>query len=319
MTSFNGLLYSSIYDKPTLINTLGNDGGTVFSFWLQKSLIYKGTANVKDGDFSFTFIVPKDIALRYDKTRFSYYATDGKNDATGNDENTVIGGILEGPITDKTGPTIRLFMNDTLFRSGGLTGVNPVLIAKVNDESGINTLGNGIGHDITAVIDGRTDKTIILNDYFESETDNYMKGILSYKLNNLDPGTHQLRLKVWDVMNNSFTADVLFNVKSESNIEAEAFTVWPNPFKAGTSFTIRHNQSGKVVKAEIRIYNTEGILQRVLQTSSGTDQGIIGPVQWDGTNQGGVKLRSGLYFFSVFLENETGETVVRNCKIMLLN
>jgi hypothetical protein len=319
MTSFNGLLYSSIFDKPSLINTLGNDGGTVFSFWLQKSLIYKGTASVKNGDFSFTFIVPKDIALRYDKTRFSYYATDGKNDATGNDENTVIGGILDGTITDKTGPVVRLFMNDTLFRSGGLTGVNPVLIAKVNDESGINTLGNGIGHDITAVIDGRTDKTIILNDYFESETDNYKKGILSYKLNSLDPGTHQLRLKVWDVMNNSSTADVMFNVKSESHIEAEAFTVWPNPFKAGTSFTIRHNQSGKVVKAEIRIYNTEGMLQRVFQTSSGTDQGIIGPVQWDGTNQGGVKLRSGLYFFSVFLENETGETVIRNSKILMIN
>jgi len=319
MTSFNGLLYSSIFDKPSLINTLGNDGGTVFSFWLQKSLIYKGTASVKNGGFSFTFIVPKDIALRYDKTRFSYYATDGKNDATGNDENTVIGGILDGTITDKTGPVVRLFMNDTLFRSGGLTGINPVLIAKVNDESGINTLGNGIGHDITAVIDGRTDKTIILNDYFESETDNYKKGILSYKLNSLDPGTHQLRLKVWDVMNNSSTANITFNVKSENNIEADEFTVWPNPFKAGTSFTIRHNQSGKVVKAEIRIYNTEGMLQRVLQTAAGTDQGIIGPVQWDGTNQGGAKLRSGLYFFSVLLENETGETVIRNCKIMMLN
>jgi hypothetical protein len=319
MTNFNGILYSSIYDKPSLINTLGNDGGTVFSFWLQKSLIYKGTARVINGDFSFTFIVPKDIALRYDKSRFSYYATNGTNDAAGNDENTVIGGFEDGTITDKTGPVVRLFMNDTLFRSGGLTGVNPVLIAKISDESGINTLGNGIGHDITAVIDGQTDRTIILNDYFESETDNYKKGLLSYKLNNLDPGTHQLRLKVWDVMNNSSTADVVFNVKSESRIEAEDFSVWPNPFKAGTTFTIRHNQSGKVVKAEIRIYNTEGLLQRILQTSSGTDQGIIGPVQWDGTSDGGSKLRSGLYIFSVFLENETGDIIIRNSKVMLLN
>jgi len=319
MTNFNGSLFSSIYDKPSLINTLGNDGGTVFSFWLQKSLIYKGTARIKDGDFSFTFIVPKDIALRYDKTRFSYYATNGTNDAAGNDENTVIGGFADGTITDKTGPVVRLFMNDTLFRSGGLTGVNPILIAKIFDESGINTLGNGIGHDITAIIDGRTDRTIILNDYFESETDNYMKGLLSYKLNNLDPGTHQLRLKVWDVMNNSSTADVVFNVKGENRIEAEDFSVWPNPFKAGTTFTIRHNQSGKVVRAEIRIYNTVGILQRILQTTSGTDQGIIGPVQWDGTSEGGRKLRSGLYIFSVFLENETGDIIIRNSKVMLLN
>jgi hypothetical protein len=319
MTNFNGMLYSSVFDKLSLINTLGNDGGTVFSFWLQKSLIYKGTARVRNGDFSFTFIVPKDIALRYDKTRFSYYATNGTDDAAGNDENTVIGGFADGTITDKIGPVVRLFMNDTLFRSGGLTGVNPVLIAKINDESGINTLGNGIGHDITAVIDGRTDRTIILNDYFESDTDNYQKGLLSYKLSSLDPGSHQLRLKVWDVMNNSTSADVLFNVKGESQIEAEDFSVWPNPFKVGSTFTIRHNQSGKVIKAEIRIYNTEGMLQRVLQTTSGTDQGIIGPVQWDGTNQSGRKLRSGLYILRVFLENETGATAIRNCKVMMLN
>jgi hypothetical protein len=319
MTSFNGLLYSSIFDKPSLINTLGNDGGTVYSFWLQKSLIYKGTASVKDGEFSFTFIVPKDIALRYDKTRFSYYATNGTADATGSDENTVIGGFADGTITDLTGPVVRLFMNDTLFRSGGLTGINPVLISKINDASGINTLGTGIGHDITAVIDDKTDHTIILNDYFESETDNYQKGVLNYQLSSLDPGIHHLRLKVWDVLNNSTSADVVFNVKEEGQIQTENINVWPNPFKAGTTFTIRHNQSGKVLKAEIRIYNPEGKIQRVLLTTSGTDQGIIGPVRWDGTNDSGRKLGSGLYIFQVILENETGNTTIRNCKVMMLN
>ena len=319
ITSFNGMLYSSVFDKPSLINTLGNDGGTIFSFWLQKNLIYKGTAMIKDGGFSFTFIVPKDIALRYDKTRFSYYATNGTADAAGNDENTVIGGFAQGTITDNTGPVVRLFMNDTLFRSGGLTGVSPTLIAKISDESGINTLGNGIGHDITAVIDGRTDRTIILNDYFESDTDNYQRGLLNYRLNNLAPGTHQLRLKVWDVMNNSTSKDVVFSVKEESQIEANDFKVWPNLFKAGTTFTIRHNQSGKVIKSEIRIYNPEGRLQRVLRNTSGSDQGIIGPVQWDGKNESGRKLGSGLYIFQLFLENETGNTTIRNCKVMMLN
>ncbi|MDP4292318.1 MAG: type IX secretion system sortase PorU, partial [Bacteroidota bacterium] len=170
MTGFNGILYSSVFDKPLLVNTLGNNGGTVFSFWLQKSLIYKGTADVKDGEFNFSFIVPKDIAFRYGNSRFSYYASNGTNDAAGNDERPIIGGFSNDTIADKTGPAVRLFMNDTLFRSGGLTGDGPTLLALVSDESGINTLGTGIGHDITAVIDGQTDHTLILNDYFESET-----------------------------------------------------------------------------------------------------------------------------------------------------
>lgn len=319
ISTFNGMLYSSVFDKPSLINTLGNDGETVFSFWLQKSLIYNGKSKIKDGEFSFTFIVPKDIALRFDKVRFSYYATNGTDDASGNDENTVIGGFAEGNITDKIGPDIRLFMNDTLFHSGGLTGVNPMLLATIKDESGINTLGTGIGHDITAVIDGRNDQTIILNDFFEADTDNYQKGILNYKLNSLEPGKHQLRLKVWDVMNNSSSADVLFTVKGENNLETDEFKVWPNPFKAGTAFTIRHNQSGKVIKADIRIYNLEGRLQRVLRSSSESDKGIVGPVQWDGTNESGRKLSSGFYIFQVILENENGNNAIVNSKVMVLN
>jgi len=319
MTNFNGLLYSSVFDKPALVNTLGNDGSTVFSFWLQKSLIYKGKSTIKNGEFTYTFIVPKDIALRYDKARFSYYATNGSDDAAGNEESTVIGGFADGAITDKSGPIIHLYMNDTLFKSGGLTGVNPTLLANISDQSGINTLGTGIGHDITAVIDGKTDQTIILNNYFESATDNYQKGLLSYQLSNLESGQHQLRIKVWDVMNNSSTADVLFDVKKESLIEAEDFTVWPNPFKASTTFTIRHNQSGKVLKAEIRIYDAEGRIQRVLETTSGSDQGIIGPVKWDGTNDFGRKLRSGLYIFQVLMWNDAGASAIRNSKVILLN
>jgi flagellar hook assembly protein FlgD len=130
---------------------------------------------------------------------------------------------------------------------------------------------------------------------------------------------HQLRLKVWDVMNNSAFTDVSFNVRGESQIEAEDFKVWPNPFKAGTTFTIRHNQSGKPIRADIRIYNTGGKLERVLQTTSATDQGIVGPVKWDGTDENGNKLESGLFIFQVVLENETGNTVIKNCKVIMQN
>jgi flagellar hook assembly protein FlgD len=108
-------------------------------------------------------------------------------------------------------------------------------------------------------------------------------------------------------------------VKGENQIEAEDFRVWPNPFKAGTSFTIRHNQSGKIIKAEIRIYNSDGKIQRVLQSTSGIDQGIIGPVKWDGTSQNGRKLSSGFYVFQVLLENETGNKATRICKVMMMN
>lgn len=318
-TDFNGTLSSSIFDKPSLVNTLGNDGEPVFSFWTQKSLIYNGKADVVDGTFNFSFIVPKDIALRYDKGKFSYYATNGTDDAVGSELRPVIGGLSDTPITDKAGPAVRLYLNDTLFKQGGLTGVSPILLANINDESGINTLGTGIGHDITAVLDDRTDHTYILNEYFEATKNNFKSGTVTYPLSNLSTGDHKIRFKVWDVMNNSTTTEILFKVKSEETLETEAVTVWPNPFNNSTAFTIRHNQSGKIVKAEVRIYNPSGNLIRILTANSTTDEGVVGPVYWDGTNIKGQKSSSGLYIFQVLLESESGITTIKNGKVVIAN
>lgn len=318
-TTFNGTLYPAIYDKAALVNTLGNDGEPVYSFWLQKNLIYKGKADVVDGAFNFSFIVPKDIALRFDNGKFSYYATNGTDDAVGSETRPVIGGFSDIPITDKAGPVVRLFLNDTLFKQGGLTGTSPILLANINDESGINTLGTGIGHDITAVIDDRTDHTFILNDYFEATKNNYKSGMLAYPLSNLLPGEHKIKFKVWDVMNNSSTSELLFKVKGEANLETEEVMVWPNPFSATTTFTIRHNQSSKIVKADVRIYNTQGNLLRILTANSTTNEGIVGPLSWDGTTIKGKKLSSGLYIFQVILESENGVTSMRNGKVVIAN
>ena len=56
-------------------------------------------------------------------------------------------------------------MNDESFIMGGITDENPSLYAKVYDENGINTVGNGIGHDILAVLDENTADAIVLNDF----------------------------------------------------------------------------------------------------------------------------------------------------------
>ena len=61
------------------------------------------------------------------------------------------------------------------------------------DSSGVNTVGNGIGHDIIT-IDGDNSKKVILNDYYE-EKDSYPREV-EYSLNDLDPGSHTIEFKV---------------------------------------------------------------------------------------------------------------------------
>ncbi|MBK7409030.1 MAG: type IX secretion system sortase PorU [Saprospirales bacterium] len=54
LESFNGLLYPTIFDKTVNYKTLGQDGTPIRTYALQKNVLFKGRASVKQGKFEFT-------------------------------------------------------------------------------------------------------------------------------------------------------------------------------------------------------------------------------------------------------------------------
>ena len=122
---------------------------------------------MNNGQFTFSFIVPKDINYAIGEGKLSYYASPntGKIDAAGHDQSVLIGGTSANPIVDNEGPQVEVFMNDAAFQFGGLTDANPTLYVKLRDESGLNTVGNGIGHDIIGTLDNNTQAQFVLNDF----------------------------------------------------------------------------------------------------------------------------------------------------------
>ena len=234
LSDFNGTLFPIVFDKPSRYTTLGNDpASNPTNFYIQNNALYKGQASIENGDWSFSFITPKDIAYEYGFGKLSYYAKNDKQDAAGYYLDVVVGGYNENAAIDLEGPILDLFMCDSLFRNGGITDDSPNLLAYVEDESGINTVGSGIGHNIVATLDGS--KEFILNDYYEADLNNYRKGKINYPFYNLESGYHTLTLKVWDIHNNSSTATIEFMI----NGETEA-TNYPNPFYNSTYFVFEH-------------------------------------------------------------------------------
>ncbi|MEI6900003.1 MAG: type IX secretion system sortase PorU, partial [Bacteroidota bacterium] len=258
LSDFNGFVFPSVYDKSSVVETLGNTGGPLTWFYLRKNIIYKGKADVKSGKFSFSFLVPKDIAYNYGVGKISYYARSAETDANGYDQNIVVGGYYNGALTDENGPAIRLFMNDTNFVSGGITNQNPILLAVLNDSSGINTVGNGIGHDITAILDSKTQDARILNDYYVSDANTFRSGNISYPYYNLPDGEHSITVKAWDVYNNSADATISFVVTSSAGFAMEHLFNYPNPFSASTTFSFELNQTTTTMDAEIRVLALRG-------------------------------------------------------------
>jgi hypothetical protein len=304
--NFNGTVFPSVFDKLVTIKTLANDGGSEYPFMLRKSLVYKGKVNVAGGKFSFTFIVPKDIAYRYDYGKISYFATDGTRNASGSFTDIIVGGSSEPEVIDNTGPRIDLFMNTDKFRDGGITDQNPRLLAVVNDENGINTIGNGIGHDITAVLDGNTSEPFILNDFYESDINTFKSGYIWFPFSMLAPGEHTLTVKVWDVFNNSSEAEIHFVVfASEEFVILNTYN-YPNPFSQTTNIVFEHNQQNVEFETRAEIYSITGQLIRVIEQKSTQSGSVSNIIRWDGLGDQGGKVPTGIYVYNLIIRTSDG-------------
>jgi hypothetical protein len=317
VSDYNGIVYPSVYDKSIDFVTYG-DQNAPFTYNLRNSLIYKGKVAVVNGKFSFSFMLPKDIAYNFGTGRISYYATDFETDANGYYENIVIGGFNETVVEDQHGPVIDLYLNDTTFQSGNMTNENPSLFANLKDENGINTTGNGIGHDIVATITGATEKNIILNDFYEAELNESTSGSVSYLFSNLNPGQHTLSLKAWDVFNNSSEASINFVVVGSDQMVLDKLYNYPNPFTYETSIVFDHNQVGNELDVEVNIFNTTGKCVKTITQQISGNGNQSEPIRWDGTSDGGIPVSKGLYIYRVFVTNENGESSDKRAKMLVV-
>jgi hypothetical protein len=219
---------------------------------------------------------------------------------------------------DENGPEVKLYMNNTSFVSGGITNQNPKLLVYINDESGINTVGNGIGHDITAVLDNVTSEPYILNDYYVSDLNTFKSGVITFPFTNLADGEHHIDVKVWDVFNNSTLAGIDFVVVSSSDPVMEHLYTYPNPMRDHTTFSFEINQVNQSAEAEVRIYSLTGRLVTTLRKTiflGGYRNDII---EWDGTSEGGFRIDSGVYGYTLKLTMPDGTVLQNSSKLVVI-
>lgn len=318
ITNFNGLVYPMVLDKKRTLTTLGNNGETPMSFQTQNNILYKGKASVSNGRFQFSFVVPKDISYNFAQGKIRYYSLSSDSDAKGYFNNFIVGGTNDSAPVDNTGPRITLYMNDESFVSGGVTDQNPVLYAILSDSSGINTVGNGIGHDITAILDNNTSDVIVLNDYYESDVDDYQKGKIEYLFNKLQEGEHQLKVKVWDVYNNSSEETLDFMVAESEKLAIKNLLNYPNPFTEQTAFYFDHNRPNEMLETMIQVFTVTGKLVKTIHATINSSGFRSEAIHWDGLDDFGDKLGRGVYIYQLKVRTTDNETVTKIEKLVIL-
>ena len=304
LTSFNGEIVPTVYDKALQVETLGNAGQTPMSYTVQNNIIYKGLASVKNGDFEFSFFVPKDISYKTDKGKILYYASNETVDAQGYFDGFYVGGASKNTVADSKGPEVELFLNSDSFKDGDQVSASSVLIANIADATGINTSGTGIGHDITAVLDGDYSNMMNLNDYFQADKDLYTSGKIVFPLTKLAEGEHVIKLKVWDVLNNSSEAEIRFVVKDDFRIET--VTCYPNPMRGQTKFIFTHNQPDEKLDVTLEVFSSSGSRVDLFKTSVGSSGTESLPFEWIPAERL-VNLKPGIYIYRLTVTTNNGK------------
>lgn len=318
MQSFNGFLYPSLFDKEYETTSLANDGGQPFDYMIRDRVLFKGKTEVINGKFSLSMFIPRDIDYTFGKGKISYFAAYGNSDHTGFYDNLIIGGLNNPAEADTTGPLIRLFLNDTLFRDGGITDTSPVLLAHLSDPASINTSGMGIGHDIVAIIDNESGNPLILNHYYENDLGTYESGKIVYPLADLAKGEHVISLKAWDNFNNSSIDSLMFFVRDEEGLVLNKLINYPNPFINSTKISLEHNRPDENIEISINIFSPNGRLVKTIKTSKPPGGYRISPITWDGRDNKGARVASGIYIYTVILKTGKNETARVSGRMMIL-
>ncbi|ULQ51038.1 type IX secretion system sortase PorU [Flavihumibacter fluvii] len=305
-TDFNGMVFPQVLDKAYARKTKANDPGSIAeNFMVQDQVLFKGKATVSNGRFRFSFVVPRDINYTPGSALIRYYAMDSLSDAQGVFGDLPIGGSVE-TMGDNQGPAIQAWLNDRSFINGGLTGEQPLLLLDLADSSGINVLGNGIGHDITVIIDGDIYNPLVLNAFFEHGTDTYRQGSLQFRLPVLTEGTHTLTIKAWDVLNNSQETSLQFRVKNSAKLVVEAGLAWPNPGSGPVRFGISHNHGNEPLQAIVELFLINGqLVKRIPGTIIGS--GNRSYLEWNGKDDRGNLVSPGIYFYRMIIRTADGQ------------
>ncbi|MDD3195013.1 MAG: type IX secretion system sortase PorU [Paludibacter sp.] len=312
-SSFSGKVYADVFDKVQKIQTLDNDKNGSMTYYDRPNRLFSGLAEIHDGEFEITFAIPRDIKYNYGGGRINFYAEDTTMgfEAQGILESFTIGGSDENADYETEGPQIEMYLNVPSFVSGDRTNETPLFVANVSDPSGINQVGSGIGHDITLIVDDNPDMIYTLNDYYTTTVNDYTSGQVRFKLPELKSGKHTLKFRVWDLLNNSSTQELEFEVVK--GLEPVIFRIsnYPNPVTTSTRFVIEHDRPETVLSTRVDVYDVAG--KRVWTFNQAT----IDEIYWDMSDGFGRQLTKGVYLYRIIVSTGNGQVESKLNKLIL--
>lgn len=309
---FTGRLFVTVFDakaqvKTHIDNAPDKDPEKITSFKDYPGMLYAGIAEVKEGLFDFSFVVPKDLPYSGGNGKINLYAY---SDAKGSEPYEAMGvshaicvkpGAGEHSVVDTIPPEIReLYLGHPNFSMENPIGSTPLFVATLADASGINLSGTGVGHNMTLVVDGREDLTFNLNSSYTASEMEAGVGRVLYLLPELPDGDHTATFTVWDVCNNVTERSFAFRVRAGQAPTVVESRARPGFLTADDPLIVEvyNNAPGVEVDVTIELYDYRGALVALspqMVARSGSDTPAL--IRWEPKLQSGGALLPGLYIY----------------------
>ena len=315
---FTGVLSSTIFDSQSSITTLGNSSEK-FTYLDYPNTIYIGRDSVRNGKFSFTFMVPKDISYSNKKGKLNLYASSETKEAQGSFFDFIVGGTSDTAETDTIGPEIRqIYLNDSSFVSGDKVNTTPYFVAKLWDKSGVNITGSSVGHDMMLTIDSMPSMSYNLNSYYALLPDSENEGLVQFSIPELEPGMHTAEFKVGDILNNSTTYTFTFEVAEGLKPNLIEMYATPNPARDQVEFFLHHNRPESNLKVTVMVYDMTGKFLWSTEKSGSSELFKAYIVTWNLTDNGGRRLRPGVYLYRAAISTNNSKEATKANKLIIL-
>ncbi|RKY55916.1 MAG: hypothetical protein DRP89_02370, partial [Candidatus Neomarinimicrobiota bacterium] len=264
------------------------------SYTLPGYILFKGSVQIDNKNFSTKFFVPKDLNYegRYGMINLYAWNEESGVEVSGFYDSLTFAGSES--ILDTIGPKISIGFQNMDFQDGDIVTPDIPLEIKIQDPHGINITGQ-LGHNIILQFDSDESQTMQLTEEFSYDTNSDTSGAVLIALPNIEPGEHSIYVKAWDNANNSAASTSAFTLTSLVDLELEKVVNYPNPFNNETDITFFLTQPGKV---KISIFTIRGLLIREIKLLEPLDPGF-NFIHWDGKDDFGDDISRGIYLYKI--------------------
>ncbi|MDE5848856.1 MAG: type IX secretion system sortase PorU, partial [Muribaculaceae bacterium] len=317
---FNGPVQYTLFDAETTIETHGwGENGKDTIYPDRPIKLAMGSTTVTDGKWSASILMPSEISNNYSPAMITLYAYDPiiKMEANGSTDRLFVYGYNMDSLEDTEGPVIESFgVGSAYAKPGAIVSASPVAKAVFSDDSGINISGAAIGHKMSLTLDsGKVFDDV--SQYFLPDPYDETKGSITYPLLDLEPGVHELTLKVWDNANNSTSETINFKVGLNMHPEVNEITSFYNKEKDQLSVKISTDRALCTLQCRLECFDLSGHLLWSSDRKAYSTSDSSFTLSWDLNDANGNRLPRGIYTLRATLTSDDGLSASHSKKIAI--